>query len=503
MTSPEGAHASPTQTLALPDVQQIQRPHPATALVRGWIAVLAIGLYSVREILPSLIDTERESGDQPWRQFGGPTLIALGVVLVGTVAAMAATWYFTRFVIDEQEFRLETGALWRSSRRIPFTKIQGIEVYQPFAARIFGLAELTIDAGADHPVRLRYLRRDDAYRFRDYLLTRAHGQRSGLDDRLAPRSVLQDVSDDDEVITRISPGTLILAALLSLEVLVTLIVVALGIIPSVVSGYGWVTPALMIAWLLASIPYLNRVTLTQFNYVLARSGRGIKITRGLTSLTSQTIPAHRIQALRVSQPIFWRPLGLYRVDMDLVGVHAPEMSESGTQGTSLLMPAGTLSQVNAALSAIWPGADPAAVTLHRSPRRAHWLRPVSAKTLRYGADDLIAITSSGILRRRWDYVPHKRVQSICIVEGPLQRRLRLADVQVHTVGRNVSMVAKHLSPEDAREFAVAQGDAAINAPSDGTVATVSTEQGPAPALGWPGESARPDPALGFPHLTWR
>ncbi len=525
MTPSQAPSDAPTMhSLALPEVPRVQRPHPATALVRSWIALVALGFFFVREFLPEVLTGEYE--DDPRVDFLGSFIfIGIGGVLLLVALSMLATWYFTRFVIDDNELRIETGAIWRSSRRIPFTKVQSVEVYQPLIARLVGLAELTIDAGADRPVRLRYLRRTEAYRFRDYLLARAHGRQVSLADTTGSESLLQDVDADDEVITRIAPGTLIVAALLTVEVFLAVVLACLLIIPPIVMGYGWAAPAGLIGVALSAIPYVNRVAVTQFNYVLARSERGVKITRGLTSLTSQTIPAHRIQTLRVSQPLLWRPLGLYRVDMDLVGMHSEDMEDSGQNGTSILMPAGTRAQVDAALSAIWPHADPTDVATHPSPRRARWFRPISGGTLRYGADDVLVVTASGVLRRTWEYAPHKRVQSVRIVQGPLQRRLGLADVQVHTVGRVVSMVAKHVSPDQAREFALSEADAAVSARSDGTgtelldsqsslgwpatsAAQTQPEQAtdsqyPDPALGWPGRSAAPGPGLGFPHLPWR
>ena len=88
------------------------------------------------------------------------------------------SWYFTRFVIDDEELRIETGALFKNSKRVPFERVQSVDIIQQFAARIFGLAELRIEVGAgDSTIRLRYLTRAQAASLRDYLLGRAHGDR--------------------------------------------------------------------------------------------------------------------------------------------------------------------------------------------------------------------------------------------------------------------------------------------------------------------------------------
>ena len=101
------------------------------------------------------------------------------------VAALAGlvSWYFTRFVIDDDELRIETGALFKQSKKVPFERLQSVDIIQPFAARLFGLAELRLEAGAGGSgIKLRYLSQPKASRLRDYLLTRAHGTRASIAD---------------------------------------------------------------------------------------------------------------------------------------------------------------------------------------------------------------------------------------------------------------------------------------------------------------------------------
>ena len=57
------------------------------------------------------------------------------------------TWYFTRFVIDDDELRIETGWVFKKSKKIPFERLQSVDIIQPLAARLFGLAELRLEAG--------------------------------------------------------------------------------------------------------------------------------------------------------------------------------------------------------------------------------------------------------------------------------------------------------------------------------------------------------------------
>ena len=72
-------------------------------------------------------------------------------------------WYFTRFVIDDEELRIETGWVFKKSTKIPFERLQSVDIIQPLVARVFGLAELRLDAG-NSSTKLRYLSRSKASR---------------------------------------------------------------------------------------------------------------------------------------------------------------------------------------------------------------------------------------------------------------------------------------------------------------------------------------------------
>ena len=118
----------------------------------------------------------------------------LGIVVVLAAITGFVAWYFTRFVIDDEELRIETGVIFKKSTKIPFERLQSVDIIQPLVARIFGLAELRLDAG-NSSTKLRYLSRGKASRCRDYLLTRAHGQQASIRDldQQAAASIFTDL----------------------------------------------------------------------------------------------------------------------------------------------------------------------------------------------------------------------------------------------------------------------------------------------------------------------
>ena len=84
-------------------VKQTERPHPLTPLVRGWLVFVAIVVDLGRELVPDGSDDGLDVGDLRWI-----LPIVAGVVVLAAVAGFF-TWYFTRFVIDDEELRIETG----------------------------------------------------------------------------------------------------------------------------------------------------------------------------------------------------------------------------------------------------------------------------------------------------------------------------------------------------------------------------------------------------------
>ncbi len=416
-----------------------ERPHPLTPFVRGWIVLLAVVVSAGRDYLP----IGHEARPLPPLQF---ILAAVGVIALASGVAGFLSWRFTRFVIDAEMLRLDTGVIFRRSQRVAFDKVQSIDVVQPFAARLFGLAELQIDIGSHDRPKVRYLARTRAYALRDYLLARARGVQAEAAIHTDSDSVLVDLGAQDEVLVTVRPQVLLLAAATSHEFWS---IVASGVLAAVagfVFDQYWLVLVIAIPTISTLVGFIGRRVTSQFNYTLSRRPHGLRISRGLTSLTSQSLPPRRVQALQLSQSPVWRWLGLYRVDLEVIGWGHVTDNEDKTGVSTILLPAGTIDQVRVALAAIWPRADFEAVELHRAPTRARWLHPLSQPFLRWGHDDSLVVSRHGWLVRRWQLVPPARIQSVRVTQGIVSRKLRLADLEFHTAG---GQIGPHASGLDA------------------------------------------------------
>jgi len=461
-----------------PVVKQTERPHPLTPFIRGWILFVAIVIGWGQQLVPDGRDDGLDTSD-----------LRQALPFVGALVLLAAltgllSWYFTRFVIDDDELRLETGAVFKSSKRVSFERLQSVDIIQPLAARMFGLAELRIEVGAgDSTLRLRYLSRARATRLREYLLARAHGRSHRVDDPdlALPVSAFTDLSTDDSPLVKVSVARLVVSFLFSTEWLVTagFAVVALVVTSFYgVVGYAW---SGLIPLLIGVVSVIGRRVFAMYNFTLSESGRGLRVTRGLTNLTSQSVPVDRIQGVKSSQPLLWRLFGWYRVDVDIVGYAGGNGENNDSAASSVLLPVADAAEVALAVERVLPGFALDSIELHTVPRRARWVRWFDWWTLRYGWNDRALVTESGWLTHVRDVLPHAKTQSVRIERGPLQRRLHLADVHFDTPRGPVNVVAHQLDEAVARELAFSQLDRARSARRADQARAVA---------GSPGDSAR-------------
>lgn len=453
LTDPAAAPVVP----GAPAVKQTERPHPLTPFIRGWILFVAIVIGLGQQLLPDGRGDRFDAGD---------LLSALpfigGLVLLAAVAGFVS-WYFTRFVIDDDELRLETGAVFKSSKRVAFERLQSVDIIQPLAARMFGLAELRIEVGAgDSTLRLRYLTRAHAARLREYLLARAHGSGQRVDDAdlAQPTSAFTDLGTADTPLVKVSVPRLVVSFLFSTEWLVTagLLVVGL-VVTGIYDVMAYALPGLL-PLLIGAVSVIGRRVFAMYSFTLSESARGLRVTRGLTNLSSQSVPVNRIQGVKTSQPLLWRPFGWYRVDVDIVGYAGGDSENNDSAASSVLLPVANAAEVALAVGLVLPGFALESIELHPVPRRARAVRWFDWWTLRYGWNDRALVTEAGWLTHVRDVLPHAKTQSVRIEQGPLQRRLRLADVHVDTPRGPVNVVAHQLDATVARELVLSQLDRA-------------------------------------------
>ena len=422
--------------------QQGDRTHPLTGLVQG---VLWAGVAMAAVLGQLFTGGNGEDGLPLWLD----VLMRVGGGLVLGVGFGYLTWWFTRYLIDGTELRITSGIFQKSSRRIPYERIQSVDIAEPFLARIIGLAELRIEmaGGNDSRTTLRFLPLDDARRLRRLLLGRAHGQ--SVEDL-----EVETAEPELEVIAHVSPGRVVLGTVLSLDFLAAV----MGAIAAVVAAL-WFDQVLAFVGGVTVIPWLGRIVakrvLIQWDFTLTRTDTGLRIERGLLSRSSQSIPFARVQGVAVEEPYVWRRLGWQRLEVDVAGYGSQGSSDSSDINSTLL-PIADPALAAAVLDELVPGAQSTPEERVPVPRRSWPFAPIGWRYRWVAADDVAFVARSGWLERTTDVVPHARTQSVELRQGPWQRRLNVATVEIHTPKGPVDADGPHLDAADAHRVAFTQ-----------------------------------------------
>jgi putative membrane protein len=437
-----------------------RRLHPLSPLVRSYQAVLAVlalaGLSSTGTI---------GSGNGPrWYDLALPVIIA---------AAAIVNWLVTRWKLDGVTLRIETGLLRRDSRQLPIARIQAVDLVRPFLARMLGLAELRVRlAGSGHADgRLAYLTEQAAVMLRARLLAAHHGL-----DPATPEPA-------EQIVTSVPVGRLTGAAAIS-TVSVAGVVVVAGLVVAAIAPAGLIAAAgSLVWWLIISAAIGWRHVSTQYGFTVAASPDGVRIRRGLLGTVAETIPVQRVQAVRMIEPLLWRPFHWCRLEVDVAGNAGREGEGTGSVRKALL-PVGGPGEARQLLAIALPAEPPA---LAKPPRRARWKAPLSYHYLAAGHDGTLAVAVTGRVRRETVWVPLAKAQSVRFVQGPLQRWLGLATVHVDAAGRRVRAEFRERYHEEARALVAELAALSRTARKQAARATPVVSAGPAVPPSLPGD----------------
>jgi putative membrane protein len=407
------------------------RLHPLSPLVRAGRATIGIAIV----VVPSLLGGGGNASG---------SYIELGVlgflVLLGFVS-----WLVTRWRVEEDDLRIETGLIRRQSLRFPLSQVQAIDIVRPGLARLIGVAELRLrmagNTGAT--ARLAYLHAREAEPLRARLLALAHG---AVDSEPAAAT---DPAEE-HVITSVPPGRLAASILLSDVGFISIMLLAGLIVAAVVkpSTAGAILGG-GAAPIVAAVTLIWRRFNQEYHLTLAEAADGLRLRSGLVALTSETIRPGRVQAVRMVEPFIWRRVGWCRLEVDLAG-RQRRKGEGEAQRKQLraVVPVGSRELALEVLRRILPDAP---LPERPPPRRVLLKSPVRYRFLSWGRSETCVVTRTGRIRRVTSWVPLAKAQSFRRVQGPLQRRLRLASVHVDTAGRSMHATLRDRDVAEADE----------------------------------------------------
>ncbi len=429
----------------------VRRLHPVSPLLRGGLFVVAWLGWVVNDARNSGLDSVRIA-------------ISGGVVLLAGLVLGTASWWFTRYRVDAEEIRIDSGIFVRRSRRVRIERLQAVEVQQPWLARLFGLAELSLETAGtgEAEAKLAFLPYVEALELRRLLL-----DRSGRPDATVPDP--RRPPDDQPVLYQAPPGRLLASLVLRTGFVSAAVSAAIGVALSPLIGRA-IGAAVLLGAVITLGSVLIRQYLTWFGFTLRETTQGLRIRSGLLSVRSQTVPAGRVQGVVFVEPLLWRLLGWARVDVTVAGV--ARSGDDERQLVSALVPVASREEARALVHRLL-AADPEGVPLSLAPSRARPLDPIGLRMLQVGLTDALAVTRRGVFTTRTDVVPRAKIQSVHVRQGPLQSALRLASVHLHLPVGPVAAVAEHRDQQEAWRLALALTG---RQPITGPPSTASTPQ---------------------------
>ncbi|MGN7950303.1 PH domain-containing protein [Microbacterium sp. 22215] len=510
------------------------RMHPLTPLFKGGLALIIVAGIAIANLRDRLIAwfvdlfTPEEAhyddytGGDPvdWVLANNLVLVVLLGVLALAVVLVAIFWFvwrFQQFRITGDHVEVRKGIVFRSHRRAPLDRVQGVNLTRPFPARIIGLAKLeVVGAGTDSNVELEYLATPRAESVRADILRLASGARaarqtaadaaSGVHAPASPAAApgapggpsstraqlvgsvnagvngliggvdLADV--EPESVVKIPAGRLIGSQVISSVLWLVFFGLIFGVavggvaIGSLVDGdpiEGFlglgITLGIGIPMIIAVVGITWAQISKSLRYSIAPTPDGVRITYGLLTTVTETLPPGRIFAVEVTQSLLWRPFGWWTIKINrMSGKSAAQQSSSSAQQFNVVLPVGKRADVERVLALILPDAPVADIPLvwehgilgpvegdpyRTMARRAWWRRPLSWKRHGYALTDFGLLLRRGTVWRKLAIFPLARLQGVSLSQGPIDRAQRVSGAQVHSVQGLITGYLSGLERDDA------------------------------------------------------
>ena len=524
-----------SRDLPLPENVTWHRVSLVTPVLEGWKIVTGVLAFVTVQNLDELVRAYRFISEHGFTLGGG-----IGYYLLGLIAFIALwvglgllSWWRRAYAVDADGVYLRSGILSRKLRTARLPRIQSVDVVHPLLGRIFGLGQLTVEVagGRDSRVVIGFLTTRELQTLRDRILDLAAGQidlpgpavaggavgasavgrdTGGIDDAasavrpedLAPegaagsqtapeqRAVPMQASHFQEYPLYSVDGAILLGSLLRSSSVYVLGLAVIGMLSAgiliLVSDSMTGSEALtIISSYLTMVIAMATIVWSHFNsawnFQAAATPSGIRMSYGLTSETSRTLPPGRVHGVGLTGPILWRRKDWWKVDVTVAGREDRSQDGQNRQFGNLLLPVGARDTALRALWLVVPdlgvpdpdrllaqaliGRDDDGVDDPQAPagsaergfvrisRRGRLFRPLTWRRAAIALTDTCVIIRHGRWRRRVAVFPYERIQSLRVRQGPLARRRGLASLRLDMVAQEVPASITNLDAADAKALA--------------------------------------------------
>ncbi len=372
-------------------------PHAATS--GHWLhpsSVLFDAISNGRQnLVPAVIALLTAAG-------GSMFWMYLAIAIFGASLLRSVLRYVTlRYRIENGELTVREGLIFKRVRTVPLERIQNIDLTQNVLHRMLGVAEVRVEtAGGKEPeATLRVLSLDKVTRLREAVFSQRPAKSIATESADAEKLVLEEVLPDVETITlheipfkqiiqagiASNRGIVVFGVLIGiffqfdlekrfkeyLDFLFELVPKDLGVLNTVISVLAGLLLIFVVTRVYGAIWYLLRF----YGYRLTLHNNDFRISCGLFTKVSATVPRKRIQFISVHQSLFMRWFGLSSIRIETAGGAGQDNEDAASSvGRRWFIPIISQSKVESLLPQLRPG-------LNWEPEQADWIG-VSSKTAR-------------------------------------------------------------------------------------------------------------------------
>ena len=436
-------------------------------------------------------------------------MVVAAIFFVPTVAFSIIRYMSLRYQIENGELVVTKGIFFRRVRTVPLERIQNIDLVQNLFHRMFKVAEVRVEtaSGTEPEATLRVLSLSDVERLRTVVFERGR-TKSDLsasqqiveplgehDDRINDSVASERETSGTETLLTIPVFTLIKAGLASnrgsvligvlaglyfqfdlekyfdLKEIENWIPAGLSTLQQILFAVVGAIGLLLALRLFGVVWYILRF----FGYQLTRNGNDLRISCGLFTRVSATVPRNRIQFISIHRNIFMRWMKLATIRIETAG-GAAKQGQDATKSVSSrwFIPAMPESEVPAIVQQLRPGQDWSEDHFDWQPlspragkrmvriacvmsvivgvagfaltRPWGWIAGVVAlpffvwhalkkgKAMRYARTEDGVVYRSGVLTHKTSVTFFEKIQTLEVSQTPFDKRWGMATLTVDTAG---------------------------------------------------------------------
>jgi len=442
----------------------------------SWLFVLIQQLKSFALPLLVLLFTGRGNSWELWGLAGGGVLVLVSLL----------QYFFYRFRVEADGIVIRSGVFQKSHRHIPYQRVHNVALHQSLLHRVFGVAEVRLEsAGGMKPeAEMRVLSLDDAHALEE--LVRAQGAdapSTGEDGATtAPESrVLLSMSTAEVIKLGLISNRGVIAVAAAFGLLAQADLLDVLVEPWARDAVDWgrnqhldwigwlIGAALLLLFFVVAMRLLSvALALLQFHgFTLTEQGRRLSAQRGLLTRLRANMPRSRIQAWSLREGLLYRWFGRQGLRVDSASIDTANDQRSLRDLAPLAAPAAMEALIQHLLPVgHWPMRAWRRLH-HRAWRRQFtfpallslalaaamtWLNGlvglavlvllpvllvraiVWARHAGWSEEEGVIAVREGWLDKRWRFAEVRKIQSLSLVQSPIDRYHGMATLLMDTVG---------------------------------------------------------------------